>query len=306
MIATAVMLLFPSMLPCCDLSEPTLTAVVVEGRIFWRGNSKIGGVLRLHSVPVEGTSKIEDHDFGFLWTNNQANQSIAWHIRDSELWALTSWIQHPHWDACYLAKAPLTNPKSDDIQISEHVIARCESLESLRNDLNTTTLPPVYFDYVPTGPAGGKLFALQSNKLITVWEYSFKAINPDAREGVPPDLKYQGKWTRADEYSVPFFEPFQVYWQGDDPFAIARSGVYSIRAARQPPGKPSFEKQVDGPIMAVIEDQRAGKVYAFTKSSSHSLDKLNVARPFEFSGVGDNRDDTAKALVRIVEFLDSK
>jgi hypothetical protein len=166
--------------------------------------------------------------------------------------------------------------------------------------------PNIYFDFVPVARNRGKLFVLQTDQTMTVWEYAFAAIDPAAREGLPPGLKYQGKWTKADEYGAPFFEPFQVYFQADHPFAIANSGVYSIRAARKVPGKPTFEKTLAGPIVAVIDDQRTGKVHAFTRSFSYSLDKLDVAKPFEFPELGENRDDTAKALVRAVYFLDRK
>ena len=273
-------------------SRAPLAAFVLENAIYWRAKDGKSGELSLHSVGLKNATVMQDHNYFLLW---RIDLPIAWRIQGKDVWALACHILQPPYKEYHLYKIPLSTKQSNIINYWDHMIARgCDRLLEL-------SMPQAekefYFDFLPVGHDRGRLFLLEVNRIITVWEYL-----PDDGEPKP----HAGKWTKADEYDAPFFEPFQIYFQGDDPFALARSGVYSIRAARQDSGKAAFEKTLAGPIVAVIDDQRTGKVHAFTRSSSYSLDKLDIAKPFEFPDLGDNRDDTAKALVRAVEFLDSK
>jgi hypothetical protein len=131
--------------------DPMLTAVVGHERLYWRGTTGAGPVLRLHSVSLKEPTAIRDYDLGVPWSRSLP---IAWHMRDNEIWTLTGFMLGSPFEDYLLARSTLTFSKSNVIPITEDVIARCGPLERLRNDLKTQKRTTVFFDFYPSLRAG--------------------------------------------------------------------------------------------------------------------------------------------------------
>lgn len=288
-----------------QISAP-LPSVIVGDRVFWKGTGPHVGVLRLCSASLLDPANIDERDFPLMWS---LDKPIAWHIYRDELWAMTGCeVLPPKYENFYLARAGLRPQESSTYVWGEHVIARCEPLQRLRNSLRTEVKPAIYFAYVPKGGDRGRLYALDSTREIAVWEYSSEQT-PRDRLIDPTDqpVTRLGQWTLVDKLKATFFEQFQVYGLPDGPRIITRSGaLYTLGRQRDEDAIRTFEKTDTGRIVAVIDDSRTGNVHAVTKTACFSLREPGSTKPFDFSDVTVGQEDIARALVRAVRFINDE
>lgn len=316
-----------------DVPRPPLSAVVVADQVCWKAKRDVPFTLQLHSASLERPTSVEKHDFQLPQMVFGRDHAIAWHIRDQQLWVLACYVGQHAWGADYpLVRMPCSFHKANVTAVSQHiavppteaksppplidhpswkhVVARCPILFELHFKLASgKDTPPFYFDFVPVGADRGKLFVLQADRPMTVWEFSPVAGRANADEGIEGASLLDDKrnWTRIEEIAVDFFEPFQIYLQEQDPIAVTASGnAYTLRIAGVNPVQRAFRKQGPRPIVAVIDDSRTGKAYAFTKTSCYWLKEPASAKPFDFPDITDDQNKTAETLVRAVEFLDAK
>jgi hypothetical protein len=146
-----------------------------------------------------------------------------------------------------------------------------------------------------------RLFILEADRVMSVWEYSFVTINPNA---MPPHPKYDGKWSKMEDLGAEFFEPFRIFIGQDGPVAVTDSGqLYMLPKKQEAGARPVFQKHGTGGVVLLIEDSATNQAYAFTKSACFSLDKPDMAQPFDLPGLGEEVESTAKTLVTAAQFL---
>jgi hypothetical protein len=268
--------------------------------------------------------------FGFC-VEGSPQKHFVWRIAESQIWVITGGGMSPN---SYVHRLSLdAKPTKSDSEIGrnkyrQNIVADCFPLTSLTlrqqrtsresaQERRQSLAQNVLIDFAPTSDDSGKLYILDSNQVMTVWNLNLNAIASSSPWHVPTRGKLdltQTQWTKGEEFETEFHEDFQVFQQESRMFAVTDSGcLYRLHYEN---GKCIFRK-VAGfePIEVLIDDSRSGKVYAFTKSFAFWLPNFGHAIPHDLRDINirDYKDpaseyvrDSADILLRAVKFINEK